>query len=406
MRDEDISFQIMQIFDREYEYAPENEYIKSFYSIDENESDYYKVRYLIDTIFFNTYLFFTDTSLKLEKLEEELIERNNDERLHLYLEDNRDNFLHEKCTRLLSLKGKEWTALILGDKHPLKKDLLNISQKIRGYFLYKGQDEFDIFLEHIASGKKFKLTKKSYEHYSDFKEIDTIIFIGIVNWKNEWWFSGVSFQEKFNADLILDEKNSLQSRMEVNFLDHNNEKTNKLLKSQLDAFLSFNNGSPIAFLQSDEIDKFYKKYIEFFNKSLNLSKKGKKQSLKMAKTDGFWGDNNNKNDFLEISDTGLFFFNPKSGGEIALDINSAFPLSNNHFYNIEESEDDVLHLLVSEDFSTELTLFCIDNCKTNLPFFNKGVGKKYLEDIDFLLRFWKTENYHTKPSITYTGKKK
>jgi hypothetical protein len=50
-------------------------------------------------------------------------------------------------------------------------------------------------------------------------------------------------------------------------------------------------------------------------------------------------------------------------------------------------------------------MYCIDNCKSKLPFFKDGDGKSYLKDIDFLLRFWKKENYHTKPAITFTGTK-
>lgn len=59
---------------------------------------------------------------------------------------------------------------------------------------------------------------------------------------------------------------------------------------------------------------------------------------------------------------------------------------------------------MSEEMSTELAMYCIDNCKTSLSFFKEGINKKYLDDIDFLLRFWKRENYHSKPSITYMGK--
>ena len=99
----------------------------------------------------------------------------------------------------------------------------------------------------------------------------------------------------------------------------------------------------------------------------------------------------------------MVFFNPQSGGEIALNVNNAFPLANNPFFEIEHSEDDTIHLLMSEEMSTELVMYCINNCKTELPFFNKGVGKMYLDDMDFLLRFWKRGNYHSKPSITYTG---
>jgi hypothetical protein len=100
------------------------------------------------------------------------------------------------------------------------------------------------------------------------------------------------------------------------------------------------------------------------------------------------------------------FFNPKSGLEIALAVNCAFPLPNNPFFNVEDSEEDIMFLLISDEMSTELAMFCIDNCKNNLPFFKEGVGKRYLDDIDFLLRFWKKDNYLAKPSITYTGQEK
>ena len=99
----------------------------------------------------------------------------------------------------------------------------------------------------------------------------------------------------------------------------------------------------------------------------------------------------------------MAFFNPKSGGEIALAVNSAFPLPNNPYFEEESSEDHIMRLLMDESLSIELAMYCIDNCKIELPFLNKGVGKMYLDDIDFLLRFWKKNNYHTKPSITFTG---
>ena len=107
-----------------------------------------------------------------------------------------------------------------------------------------------------------------------------------------------------------------------------------------------------------------------------------------------------------MSETGLAFFNPKSGGEIALAVNSAFPMSSNPYFKEEDSEEHVMRLLMEESLSTELAMYCIDNCKDKLSFFTKGAGKKYLEDIDFLLRFWKKDNYHTTPTVTYVGQNK
>lgn len=54
---------IMDIFDKEWEYAPKNKPLKSFYQIDENEEDYYIARNLIDTVLFKTYLFYPDSAV-------------------------------------------------------------------------------------------------------------------------------------------------------------------------------------------------------------------------------------------------------------------------------------------------------------------------------------------------------
>lgn len=400
----ETSEKVMGVFVKEWDYAPENKYLRSFYQIDENETDFYVARNLINTILFKSYLFYPDTLLKLREQELKIIEESKDEEnIMMFLNENRDSTLHNSHTRLLSLKGKEWAAKILGDKHQLSSDFLNISQRIRGYFLYKGQDESDIFIEHIASGKKFELTKKSFDHSDTLKEIDSILFMGIAKWKEEWWFSGVFFQQPFNPDLILDEKNSFQSRMTVNFIDHQRKDTDELLEMQFTAFKSFNNGSQIAFLPSEKIDDFYKEYMEFFNNSLQLSKKEIKEAKQRVRKDGFFDINDESKSFSEVSETGLVFFNPKSGCEIALAVNSAFPLPTNPFYKDENSDEHVKRLLMDENISTELVMYCINKCKTELPFFKKGVGKTYLDDIDFLLRFWKKDNYNAKPSITYTG---
>lgn len=394
---------VMDVFDNVWEYAPDNKYLKSFYQIDENEEDFYVARNLIDTLLFKTYLFYPDTFLKLQEQEFEIIEKSKgDKNLIMFLNENRDSNLHKAHTRLLSLTGKEWVSEIL-NKNRLSKEFLEISKKILGFFLYKGQDNSNIFIEHIASGKKFNLTKKSFDYSHTLKEVDTILFMGIVLWKNEWWFSGVFFQQAFNPDLILDEKNSLESRIAVNFLDHQKHETDEVLKKQLTAFKDYNNGSQIAFLPSERIEKFIKGYFEFFNDTLNLSEKETREAKQRASNEGFFGTNDKHDDFSEVSETGLVFFNPKSGSEIAMDVNSAFPMSSNPYFKEEDSEEHLLNLLMNEGLSTELVMYCIDNCKSKLSFFEKGVGKKYLEDIDFLLRFWKKDNYHTIPSITYTG---
>ncbi len=398
---------VIKILEEAWDYAPENEHLKTIYNIDESETDFYIARNLIDAVLYKTYLFYPDAFPDLLDEQAELMEDCKDkENIHLYLQENMDSHMQKTHTRLLGLKGKDWVSDILGEKHPLSAEFAKISPKIRGFFLYKGQDEKDVFIEHIASGKSFKLTKKSLDHSDVLTKIDTIIFMGIAKWMDEWWFSGMFFTSDFNPDLVLDEKNSLESRMAVNFLDHQEESVFDSLQMQFEAFKNFTDGKQIVFMKSEEVETFVQNYTAYFNNSLNLSKEEKEAAKKRVRADGFFGAEDEPTDFSEVSESALVFFNPKSGVEIAFAANSAFPDDSNKYYNEKDSYEHIIRLLSDGSISTELAMFCIDNYAQQLPFFKTVEGKAYLKDIDFLLRFWKQNNYHTKPSMTLMGKSK
>jgi hypothetical protein len=400
-----ISDRVMDLFEDVWEYAPENNHLQSFYQIDANESDYYIVRKFIDRVLFDTYLFHTDTGIKLKEKEKEILENTeyDEDRTIMYLNDNRDNMVHKSHTLLLALTGKEWAAEILGSAHPLYNDLLSMSKKINGWFFYKGQDKTDIFLEHIASGMKFNMTKKSYERYNDLQSTDDLLYIGIAKWKDEWWFSGIQARVPFNADLILDEKNSFSSRNAVAFLYFLSDDVQEMLAEQLTSFLNFNKGLQIAFMLADELNDFLKEHMEFYNNSLNLSKKEIRESKERLRKDGFFsGNETTLPDSTKNHHEALVFFNPKSGCEILFDTNSAFPLPNNPYFKKEHSEEHIIRLFMDESISPEAVRFCIDNCKSKLPFFKQGTGKELLKDLDFMLRYWKRKNYFQEPSITLT----
>lgn len=398
----DISKTVMPVFDEEYEFAPENEHIKQFYKLPE-DADYYAVRQLMDRILLESYLFSIDISYRfLDEVEE--ISQSGEMPPHLMpaiLNELRDEFVNNSYTRLLNMKGKEWAALLCGDKHPLQQDILGISDRISSHFFYKGQDDHDIFLEHIATGKKFNMTKESFDHSDELRAIDIIITIGLVKWKDEWWFSGIFSCKDYDADMVLNERNSARSRQQVGFLDKDREKVKQILQDKYQRFLEFNQNSPIAFLNSSEINSFLKKYIEFYNKSLNLSEKEIDDAQKRSRGEGFFGSElSSEFDFSDFEDDALVFFNPESGPEIGFGICGAFPAEINPFFKGKDSNEDVQFLLMSSDFSKELAMYCIDNYGEKLDFFKELPWKQYLENIDFLLRFWKKGNYHAKPEYT------
>ena len=122
-----------------------------------------------------------------------------------------------------------------------------------------------------------------------------------------------------------------------------------------------------------------------------------------ARKEGFFGNKKKEDHQFDERENALVFFNPKSGTEIGLDVASAFPAKDNPFFNEEESQQAIINLILSEELSPELVMFCIDNYKHKLPFLQKHPGKLYAENIDFILRFAKRKNYFTKPEITFTG---
>ena len=403
-----VAIEIFDIFDKAWEYAPENEDLKAACHIDENQDDFYRARELTDKLLLRTYLFYPDAGLHFKKLFDEFLEDEEDidmEYAGMIFNEYRDITVHSYYTRLLSMRGSEWVAEFLPQGHRLKKAYAEISEKISGYYLYKGKDEEYVQFEHIASGKHFNVLRQSVDFTDTLEKEDTIVYMGIVRWQGEWHFSGSAAQQPFNADLILDEKNSLEKRRAVSFLDHDTHKTHEYLQSQLTVFKEINNGSQIAFMPVDQVEKFLNTFQDAYNKSLDPGKAGLKKAKDKLRKDGFFGDNQVPDEFSENPESAIVFFNPESGVEIAWGLNSAFPMPSNPYYYVDESREHVMDLLTDSSISAELAKFCMENCKDKIPFISEGEGRHYLVDLDFLLRFWKQGSYHAKPVVSYINSK-
>ena len=387
---------IYDVFDAKYDYAPENESLKKWYFLDPNETDYYKIRYYIEKVFLNNYLLNIDVSKSLKNQIEETAELLKDETYERALYAFKDQFLLKQKSKLLALGANEWAAYVAGKDHKLHNDLLNISKRIDAKFLFKNKiDNKYVYIEHIASGKKFNLLKSSYDHHT-ILEKDSILTLGIINWQNEWWFSGVAMISAFNANLILDEKNSIINRQAVAFLD-DEKVTKKHLKGQNDVFLKYNNDFPVAFLKKKEINDFVKNFYTYYNKSLNLSKNEIEKSNNRAKKEGLQVEKNKNNfEFEDDFETAIIYFNPNSGIEIYFDICSVLKLKSNPYFNKEDFLNDNLGLLMNDFYTTEFTRYCYDLNIDRLPF----VKIFSQNELDFLLRFFKNNKYKTIPNQT------
>lgn len=404
----EIAGQIMDILDEDYEFAPENLVLKKFYEFNSKsaaDSDkFYKTRAYLQKVFFESYLFYPDIKLSMDQDVYETIEELNGEdfnRIEGYLRELTERYTFNKVSSLLALNAKDWTKAFLGSSHEDYDAISSISPKIIGFFQYKSQSETDITLEHIASGMLFKITKKSFDSTDDLHE-DLIIYIGLVKYKDEWWFSGNFAANPFDADLILDQKNSPEARSEVSFLEDRHE-IKSILSKQRHAFLDYNEGSLIGFLRSKDLNPFLDGFITFYNNSLKLTDQERKEAGKRARMEGYFGTENGLKEWDDNEDLYVVFFNPNSGVEFYDDIVNAFPDERNPFFE-KESREDIQHVLMSKVCSTEFTNYFIEHYKDNLNYFKIEPYKSYLNDLDFLLKFWKKDYYNTKSTVVITGK--
>ncbi len=393
----DIIEDVYDVFDNNYDDAPENQVLKNYYFLDPNENDYYKIRHFIEKVFINNYLLIIDVSERLQNQIEPFLEYHTKENFEIILYELKDQFLLDTKSKLLAMSSNEWAAYIVGQDHRLHKDLLTISKKIRGKFLFKNKiDNQYIYIEHIASGKKFNLLKSSYDHYKILKN-DAILDIGIIKWQNEWWFSGISVISEFDADLILDEKNSLESRHTVSFLEGENE-IKKILKLQYERFLEYNNNLPLAFLEKNEINDFVHNFFDYYKDTLKLSKKEIADYNKRVKKEGLrLSDKPNLIQFEEDFETAIVYFNPNSGIEIYNNICSVLDLKSNPYFEKEHFRNDNLGLLLNDFYTTEFVNYCYAINKDKLDYLILYSANQ----LDFFLRFFKNNNYKTIPKQTF-----
>lgn len=390
------------ILDAAWEIAPENERLKAYFSIGKDVTDYYLARKFMDKLLFDSYLFHPDTRYRLFEGEMEVLDRNEDKlNLNGYLNEMRDSLVHRAATKLLAMRGRDWAAAILPDDHPLKQSFSELSDRVSGLFLYKGQDETHILIEHIATDRPFKLFKSSFEMSHDLTEINAILFLGMVRWQGEWWFSGIYNRMEYNERVVSSEKSSMEAHAVTAFLDKEEQpvRFNEFLKLQERMFLDYNEGSPIAFLPSKELQDFCNDFISFYNKNVFTSPKEYKTALKNAHKDR--AANSNNLFHMDIGgDSGLVFMNPNRGLEIVVDCNAAFALPNNPYYNEAKSEEDLIHLILDQETSPELVAFLVAQCADELPFFESPLGIVMRSHLDFFLRFTKAEHYHAKPRMS------
>jgi hypothetical protein len=405
----DLSFRIFDVFEREYEQAPENLKIKEHYKVSPAEENFSVIKDKMRWVMLDSWLLHFQRNELADMINEDGRFQDEDNELEenreLYLYDTVDSYVLSTCTTLLARQGKDWLAYVQGKDHPLFKQILGIGAKKSGYYLFMGMENEELLYQHIASEVVLKVTSKSMDLPEDLEPGKSISFAGFVRWKDEWWFSGTTASWRYDADLVSREKNSEASRMLFGEDPDLKKKKNELLYA---SFLKFNNGKPIAFVEREEkAGSFIRDFLIFHNESIDIPASEKREGMeRILKHDMLKAGRSSEHGDIN-SVPGMIFFNRESGIQMAFGYNDLIPDPDNASYrenstvDVPESESDpdsgheAMRLLYSSYISGDWMKYLVNNYDIpGLNFPGEGGRELLMDNLDFMMRFWKRKNYY------------
>ncbi|MCF8365001.1 MAG: DUF3843 family protein, partial [Bacteroidales bacterium] len=387
---------IFDIFDEEWDDAPVNRMMHDFLMLPHDQTDFYKIRSVIEWLMLNSYLFyFYGEQNEKEKIYviNELRKKGNDiRRFEGLIFGLHDDKVQNTITSLLAMKGKDWLAQILGEKHPLHTQLLGISEKKTGSFLYLGHDTENIHVKHISSGKLINVTLKSLEPANLIPDKSVLTF-SIVNWQNEWWFSGSLFTQDYDDEVLLEETSNPTNAG----LFDNEDSKKEIILEQYQHFLEFNNQKPIKYFENrNAMHDFLVNFFDFYNE-----KKSEKTGKKTPLLKNFEQNRDLKETTNNFEEDALVFFNRDIGMEVVFGFNSIVPDPENQFYINTTNNKDAMKFYYGNIVSKDLVLYLSEiNCLPYFKFPGTETDELVRENLDFLLRFFKPESFHAKAQIT------
>ena len=398
----ELTDEIFEILEREYESAPENLKLKQFLTVSPDEDNYYELNVRMRWIMVDSWMHHFSgqefDELVADKFSGEEDEPMPEETREEYLYDTMDTFVHSKHTPLLARKGNEWLAYVLGPDHPLFEPVLGMVEKKSGFYLYMGKEGEDQQFQHIATGRELKVTSRSMQLPAGTEPGKSVSFAGFVQWKGRWWFSGALVDFGYDANLIRSEKESEESKTLFG-KDPDMERAEN--RQFYPSFLKFNHGTPLAFVESEEAaNSFIRDLLAYHNRSAGRSARKRRKQRELTEQEVLPGRPGDITDSgPEEAITGMIFCDPDGGTELAFGYNDLISDPRNSWY-VEndyggDDDEEAMMLLESVYISEKWVQYLVANYDLpGLEFPGMGGRDLLMDNLDFMLRFWKEKGYH------------
>ena len=358
------------------EQAPVNDDLKDALTL-APDADFDQVVNRLDFFFFGCYLhhYYTTTLM-----EEEILDVKNQKGTKKHIADRRIHLLFNRHSPLLAQSSGEMLACWAGEAHPLYKNLLSLSKRKEGFFLYEGETANHFQMKHIASGIIVDLNKPEW----DFPLVDeeTVVRMGIVQWRDEWYATGPVFpMTDFNERLITEKEKCLFASLASHL---------GVVKREEECFFEVNYNNRFLFLESKrEAFSFIDSVWETYHLRYGMDSMDRK----------IFDVNEVTFNVDEDLENMVIFFNPRSGMEFYPNIAQCISVWDNPYFD-KNADTNIEELIRDERVSSDFIFFLIDNHLIEIEPITGAGGYHYVwAHCDFLLRYWKKERYVSKPSL-------
>ena len=347
------------------------------------DADFHKVTSHLDFVFFGCYLhhYYFSTLLEEEKLHVKN-QKNSRRNFDQLLNDRRMHLLFNRVSPLLAQSSGEMLARWAGEAHPLYRQLLSLTKRKEGIFLYEGVTDTHFQMKHLSSETSIELMTPDWTF--PLTPGMTKVRMGVVSWDGEWYAAGAAFP-------VTDTKKTKRSEEEkclfASVASHLG-----VIKREEECFLEINNNKRILFLESKlETSIFIERVWEMYHLRYGTENMDRRpfevHDLTFNVDDDF--------------DNLVIFFNPHAGIEFYPNIAQCISLFDNIYYD-RNAETDIEDLILDKQISSDFIFFLIEKQMIEIePLSGEGGFHYVWANCDFLLRYWKREAYLSEPKLFF-----
>ena len=396
----DAVTEIDNLFNNEFEKAPQNDRLQKYLQISA-DSDVKSVREKISFIACKSYLWESvfDNYIKevLDKYKEKSKGKDIivlDEHTEMKIYDQRIHFYFNEYLPLLSMRVNDYYAEVLGNENTEYQFIKNISKRIFGSFLIRKIDRDGFLIEHLTSKKQLRLSNE-FTSLQGIKliENETVLSLGLVKWKNDVWQN--------QGGCIINTLTELKGEdiISRHLFDDENQKLESIQQLEK-AFLELTDGKRMVYFRGKRA------YSEFHLKLARKHAKIVKPDITDQELDKTYKNliaQIERNLPFEDDETFGIFFNSIGGIEIYMEgVISCMKDKNNPYYDAHD-EFDLCDLIIIDTFSKEFINYILENDLINLncgDYENPDMFKIIMENLDFLLRFYRRSQYFSEPRVS------